>query len=110
MHFFVKIIHARICGKNEAHLHRLPDLGVFIADGVVPDGQLRSLHFRHGIVEAHVFPYSEKRSVRTRKEGTTSRSLLVEAFLYVGHALEVSGDVGAVLRRVLHFVLSGQVV
>lgn len=36
--------------------------------------------------------------------------LLVEAPLDVGHALEVRGDVSAVLRSVLHFVLGGQIV
>ena len=37
-------------------LHRLPDLGVTIADRIVPHGQPGPLHLRHRIVEAHVLP------------------------------------------------------
>ena len=35
---------------------------------------------------------------------------LVETFLNVGHAFEIGGRVGAILRCVEHFVLSGQIV
>lgn len=94
----------------------MPDFSVLVADWVVPDGQLGSFNFRHGIVQAHVLPNSfcrhKRWSIFFHKKWSkqSGKDLLVESLFDVGHAFEVSRHIGAVLGSVLHFVLSGQVV
>ena len=44
------------CFGQSGVLHRLPDLGVAIADRIIPHGQFGALHFRHRVVQTHVLP------------------------------------------------------